>query len=176
MKIIVILLIAFSIHLSGPMPAASSEDPFCFADAADMYSVPEEMLQAISSWETGHNQSTVHWNENGTYDYGHMGINSHWYRVLGPELWDSLASPCQNTKTGAWVLAQCIQRYGCNWRAIGCYNAGGRESRETLRIKYAWNIYRTLGKIEKNTSAGAKSKARSCVSSGQAEQQKCIVH
>ncbi len=176
MKIIVILLIAFSIYLAGPMPAAASEDPFCFAEAADMYSVPKEMLQAISSWETGHNQSTVHWNENGTYDFGHMGINSQWYRVLGPELWNSLASPCQNTKTGAWVLAQCIQRYGYNWRAIGCYNAGGRASREPLRVVYAWNIYRTLKKSKKNTTSGATSGARRCTSLRGDEQQKCIVH
>ncbi len=156
-KPFILLLVVGAVYLSAPI-AAMSEDSFCFNEAAAMYNVSPELLRAISDHESGHNHSAINWNDNGTYDYGHMQINSMWYRVLGPELWDSLSDVCQSTKVGAWVLAQCIQRHGYNWSAIGCYNAGSRRASRPKRIAYAWKIYRVLayGRPIKNSGTGQK--------------------
>jgi conjugal transfer pilus assembly protein TraD len=46
-----------------------------------------------------------------------------------------LGDPCTNVRTGAWILAQCVRRYGYNWKAVGCYHSntpGRRVYRETL--------------------------------------------
>ncbi len=114
-----------------------------------MYNISPDILWTISKVESVFNPFAVNFNTNGTYDFGHMQINSSWYPVIGDRLWISLKEPCQNTKIGAWILAQCIQRHGYTWQAIGCYNA----SSEPKKVRYAWKIYRTFvkerGKIEK---------------------------
>ena len=129
------------------LPAAARADSFCFDDAAAMYQVSPDLLRAISRNESDNDHTALNWNSNGSYDYGHMQINSGWYKTLGPELWNSLADPCQSTKIGAWVLAQCIQRHGYTWGAIGCYHAGSKSTRESERIAYAWKIHWALKKI-----------------------------
>jgi len=43
-------------------------------------------------------------------------------------------------KVGAWVLRQCIGRYGYSWEAVGCYNARSQEK----RLSYINRVYRKL--------------------------------
>jgi soluble lytic murein transglycosylase-like protein len=115
---------------------------YCFEDAGRMYGISPDLLWAISRAESGHQPFVVNFNKNGTYDYGHMQVNSSWYPVLGEGLWMSLGDPCQSTKVGAWILEQCIRRHGYTWRAVGCYNA----TSEPRKVRYAWKIYRTISK------------------------------
>jgi soluble lytic murein transglycosylase-like protein len=63
------------------------------------------------------------------------------------DLWLTLDNPCQNTKVGAWILAQCIERHGYTWDAIGCYNATSKHK----RIRYAWRVYSALQKTRKGS-------------------------
>ncbi len=148
-----ISLICFILYAVLTPFTASCAD-YCFEKAASMYHISPDLLRAISNHESRHDPLAVNWNANGSYDFGHMQINSSHYQDLGHNLWMTLDDPCQNTIVGAWILAKCIQMYGYNWEAIGCYNSGtgsGRQKQDK-RAKYAWKIYRELQKNEKHVS------------------------
>jgi len=110
----------------------SSSYGFCFETASTEYGVPAELLAVISRHESGNNPEMVHWNTNGTYDYGLMGINTCHEPIL-KKLgipWQTLADPCTNVRVGAWLLRKCIDKYGYNWKGIGCYNSQTPEKRD----------------------------------------------
>jgi soluble lytic murein transglycosylase-like protein len=115
---------------------------FCFEEAGRMYGISPQILWGIAKVESNLDPSTVNWNQDGTYDFGIMQINSSWYTALGKEIWNRLGDPCINVYVGAWVLAQCIQRYGNTWEAVGCYNA----SSKSKRVRYAERVYDALRK------------------------------
>jgi soluble lytic murein transglycosylase-like protein len=115
---------------------------FCFKEASEMYGVSPELLWSIAKVESNLNPNAINWNKNGTYDYGLMQINSWWRNVLGDRLWQYISDPCMNVKIGAWILAQCLQRFGYTWEAVGCYNAVDIKKRE----KYARKVYSTYFK------------------------------
>ena len=71
-----------------------------------------------------------------------MQINSGWYKSLGKEVWNALSDPCYCTKIGAWVLSQCVAKYGNTWEAIGCYNARS----QSKRAVYANKVYKIITK------------------------------
>lgn len=139
-----IIILALSLLISVNASA------FCFSEAAAMYNQSPDLLKTIAKWESGMNPYAIHWNSNGTYDYGLMQINSSWYKVLGPELWSQLGDPCTNVKVGAWILAGCIQRYGYNWDAIGSYNS----RTPYKKAVYAQKISRELQKLSIKNSGG----------------------
>lgn len=122
--------------------APSPVHAFCFEEAGAIYRVSPQLLWAIAKVESSFNASALNRNENGSYDVGLMQINSAWAKVLGEELWASLGNPCQNVKVGAWILAQCMRRYGYTWEAVGCYNATSPDK----RAKYAWKVFSSLPK------------------------------
>ena len=115
---------------------------FCFEEAGEEYGISPELLWAIAKTESGFNVSAVHYNANGSFDYGLMQVNSSWYRELGKERWVHLNDGCYNVKVGAWILSQCIKRYGYTWMAVGCYNGVSQDK----KVQYANRIYRTLKK------------------------------
>lgn len=117
-----------------------ADNAFCFEEAGNFYGISPVILWAISKVESGFNNSAVNYNTDGSYDYCHMQINSSWYRLLGKESWNALADPCFCTKVGAWVLSQCIARYGYTWEAVGCYNARSRGK----RVIYANKVYEVI--------------------------------
>lgn len=131
-----LILLAFFSLLSFKADA----DAFCFEEAGYMYNISPQLLLTVTKEESNFNPLAIHWNTDGSYDYGLMQINSSWYKVIGPERWMSLSDPCTNVKVGAWILADCMKRYGYTWEAVGCYNAKSPGK----RIKYAWRIYRAL--------------------------------
>ncbi|MEM7828455.1 MAG: lytic transglycosylase domain-containing protein [Candidatus Aenigmatarchaeota archaeon] len=114
---------------------------FCFEEAGSMYGVSPQLLWAIAKVESGFNPAAVNYNRNGTYDFGVMQINSSWRPRLG-KLWDYLGDPCTNIKVGAWVLAQCVRKYGYTWDAVGCYSTGSGNSKKGA--KYVKKIYLTI--------------------------------
>ncbi|MDA8171385.1 MAG: lytic transglycosylase domain-containing protein [Nitrospiraceae bacterium] len=115
---------------------------FCFEAAGAEYDISPRLLWSIAKVESDFTPQAVNWNQNGTYDYGLMQINSGWAQRLGMGVWRSLGDPCTNIKTGAWILAKCVQRYGYTWEAVGCYNASNNEKRE----RYARRIYAVFKK------------------------------
>lgn len=133
-KYLLTTLVAISLLQTAPAHS------FCFAEAAAEYGVAPQLLWAISRQESGNDPYAVRRNTNGTYDYGHMQINSIWAKTLGPERWAALSDPCQSTRTGAWILSQCIQKYGYDWKAIGCYHSQTPNKRD----RYAKDIARII--------------------------------
>jgi soluble lytic murein transglycosylase-like protein len=119
---------------------ASCAYSFCFVEAGNEYNLSPDLLWAIAKAESAFDPHALNRNPDGSYDYGLMQINSSWANVLGPDVWASLSDPCQNVKVGAWILSQCVDRFGYTWRAVGCYNA----TSESKRKLYAARIYRIL--------------------------------
>lgn len=124
--------------------AALTTHAACFEEAAARYQVPVVLLQAISKIESSGNPRAINRNRDGSYDIGHMQINSRWLPVLSKygireaDLWDA----CMNTHVGAWVLAGNIRRHGYTWEAIGAYNAASPDK----RIVYAHKVAQVLKK------------------------------
>lgn len=146
MKILVLVFfVILCINISNAFCFEQSKqnDTFCFNQAGEMYNVSPVVLWAISKVESNFNNVAINYNNNGYgYDYCHMQINSRWYASL-KHVWNNLSDPCFCTKVGAWILSQCIQKYGNTWDAIGCYNAKSKNK----RIKYASKIYKAIKEI-----------------------------
>jgi soluble lytic murein transglycosylase-like protein len=117
-----------------PIPGKAA----CFEEAAARYQVPSVLLKAISRVESAGNPSALNRNKDGSFDIGHMQINSRWlpklshFGISRDQLWD----PCTNTLVGAWILAQNVQRIGYSWSAVGAYNAAS----PVMRDRYARKI------------------------------------
>jgi hypothetical protein len=118
--------------------------PFCFEEAGEMYGINPLVLRAIAKVESNFDPETINKNSNGTFDIGVMQINTIWRPVLGEERWKYLGDACYNTKTGAWILAICINKYGYNWKAIGCYNSQTPGKSEV----YAKKVFSHLKQLE----------------------------
>lgn len=135
-------LLAFMLFIV-PFIYTDKAYPFCFEEAGKEYNIAPDLLYAIADYESSFNSNAINYNKNGTYDYGHMQINSWWYDKLGPELWNALADPCTNVRTGAYILAMCIQRYGYNWDAVGCYHSPNKEIAARYITKIQEKIVKT---------------------------------
>ncbi|WP_126448268.1 lytic transglycosylase domain-containing protein [Sulfuricystis multivorans] len=129
-----ILSLALAVHVSA--------NAACFDEAAARYRIPSSLLMAISRVESSGNPHAINRNSDGSYDIGHMQINSRWipvlqrYGITERNLFDA----CTNTYVGAWILAQNIHRLGYGWDAIGAYNA----SNQAKRMAYARKVAQVL--------------------------------
>ena len=132
--------IAFATAALASLPVLAG--PACFDEAARRYHVPVELLKAISMVESRGDPNARNYNTNGSYDIGHMQINSWWLKTLEQYgiTEETLLEPCVNTNIGAWVLAQNIARYGLTWNAVGAYNAAS----DSKRLVYARKVATTL--------------------------------
>lgn len=124
--------------------AATDAFPFCFEEAGAQYSINPQILRAIAKVESNFNPAAVNKNSNGTYDVGLMQINSIWASTIGKERWRLLGDACYNTKTGAWILAGCMNKYGYTWKAIGCYNSQTPGKRD----KYSKMVFDQLQRVK----------------------------
>ena len=120
--------------------SVQSAAAFCFVKAGEEYNISPQLLWAIAKSESNFNPSAINWNQNGSFDYGLMQINSWWYSKLGHERWMRLDDPCYNVKIGAWILDQCISKHGYTWGAVGCYNSKNKYRGAV----YANKVYKNL--------------------------------
>lgn len=101
---------------------------FCFEQAGTHYNISPVILGAISWVESNHTPGAIGKNRNGSLDCGHMQINTFWAETIGPDYRYLKGSEpehaCYQTYVGAWILRQCIDRYGNTWDAVACYHAG----------------------------------------------------
>lgn len=125
--------------------ANANPSVYCFNEAAAKYGLNPMMLYAIAKVESGFNPYAIRYNrdKNGrikSYDIGVMQINSSWFPTLRRYGIDYryLYDPCTNIHIGAWILAQCVSKFGNNWKAIDCYNKGNNAKYSS---KYVWNVY-----------------------------------
>lgn len=115
---------------------------FCFKEAAEKYQVDPYILIAIAQVESKFNPYALNYNSNGSVDIGLMQINSLWQKKL-KDSWKYLFDPCFNVIVGAWILRDCIDRYGYNWKGIGCYH-----SRNKRRMyEYARKVVNTYNSL-----------------------------
>ena len=117
---------------------------FCFEEAGAQYGINPQILRAIAKVESNFNPKAINKNSNGTFDVGLMQINSSWAATLGAERWNSLGDACSNTKTGAWILSMCMNKYGYTWKAIGCYNSQTPDKRD----KYSKMVFDQLQRVK----------------------------
>ncbi|MDK9718355.1 MAG: lytic transglycosylase domain-containing protein [Trichlorobacter sp.] len=122
----------------------SNAHAYCFEEAGQLYGINPLVLRSIAGVESSNKPDAVGKNTNGSYDVGLMQINTIWKSTLGLERWKHLGDACYNTKTGAWILAACISKYGYNWRAVGCYNSQTPEKSEI----YAKKIFEKLERLK----------------------------
>jgi soluble lytic murein transglycosylase-like protein len=118
---------------------------FCFQEAGQMYGINPLVLRSIAKVESNTDPGALNRNTNGTTDVGLMQINSIWRPLMGEERWKLLGDACYNTKTGAWILAMCINDYGYNWKALGCYHS----RTPGLSEEYAKRVFGQLKKLER---------------------------
>lgn len=119
-----------------------AQDAACFNQASQRYSIPVQILKSISRTESGGNPFALHRNANGSFDIGHMQINSSWLPTLAKSgiTQRHLLNPCTNTLVGAWILAGNIRRIGYDWKAIGAYNARSPDKAAAYSRKIAANL------------------------------------
>ena len=123
------------LSLASPAHAFSS---LGFEEAAAEYGVSAHVLEAISWVESQQNPNiepvrneriSRSGKRHVSYDHGHMQINDHYWKpqidLIDPRLWEAMLNdPRICTEIGAWVLSQCVKRYGNTWNAIAAYNTG----------------------------------------------------
>ncbi len=116
-------------------------DPMCFNQAGIKYNISPVILKAISKVESNHKSTAVSSNKNGSTDNGHMQINTFWNKFL-KEDYNKLSDPCFSTHVGAWVLKQCIDRFGYGWDAVACYHTGSLSTpkKRALGKKYVRKV------------------------------------
>lgn len=122
---------------------------FCFQEAGQMYGINPLVLKSIAKVESNTDPGAFNRNRNGTFDVGLMQINSIWRAQMGEERWKLLGDACYNTKTGAWILAMCINDYGYNWKALGCYHS----RTPGLSEEYARRVFNRLKRLERGEEA-----------------------
>lgn len=126
--------------------SVSTAMPFCFEEAGTLYGVAPALLMVIAQGESKMDPLAVRWNKNGSVDVGLMQINSCHISAIGKDVWDKLIiDPCLNVTVGAWYLRKCIDKYGENWQAVGCYHSQNPKH----GIPYANKIYATWKRMEK---------------------------
>ncbi|WP_313397403.1 lytic transglycosylase domain-containing protein [Acinetobacter variabilis] len=138
-RIFLLLLVFFS----------KSVFAFCYAEAGRTYEIDPLLLIAVSQVESGLNPKAININKKGTKnqteDLGLMQINTSWLPLLSSKWQISreklMNDPCQNVYVGAYILALNINKNGVNWKSIGAYNAGFKDSNEATRVKYAMKVY-----------------------------------
>lgn len=99
-------------------------DKSLFEKYGNRYSIPSQLLWGITKIESNFNPFAFNANTNGTYDIGLMQINTIHLRLLnenGIEIND-LFHPETNIAVGSFILSQCFQKHGLNWKGLTCYN------------------------------------------------------
>lgn len=122
----------------------SENKPNYFVDAGKYYAVSPWLLWAVGKVESNHNPYAINKNKNGTYDIGIMQINSiHLKRLAKYGISkNDLFVPKINIYVGAFLLKECINKYGQNWNAVSCYNGMSAENKKYF--VYAKKVHKAL--------------------------------
>ncbi|CAI2160989.1 lytic transglycosylase [Serratia quinivorans] len=145
-KTIGILMIIFS----GPSVAQD-----CFERAGRDYRIEPTLLRAVAFRESSFRPKAMNIVSSEKYAIGMMQIHSQNLSHLsqfGITPGNLYHDSCLNIYTGAYYLAIAFKRWGYNWRAVGAYNAGFKDSpeQEQKRQKYSSEIKTIYSKIKSN--------------------------
>lgn len=118
----------------------------CINQAAVTYHVPATLILAVLAIENGAKGSASP-NQNGTFDFGPMQINSIWLskiRLYGYTQHQLQYDPCVNVKVGTWILSQQIANDSSSlWRGIGNYHSHSARLNRAYQLKVL-EVYRLL--------------------------------
>ena len=130
-------VVAFAIALTCSANAA------CWDEAAATYGQDPYLLKAIAWKESkGYVGAVGSLLKDGNRALGLMQINTiHLSRLkkIGVRRED-LFDPCVSQKVGAWVLAECMDKYKEVWRSVGCYYGGPYSQAYTAMNLYAKDV------------------------------------
>ncbi len=121
-----------------------------FKEASKIYAVELRLLLAIAKSESEFNPKAINKNAKGSIDRGIMQVNSWWIEKLRKydrkaNIEQALYDPHYNIKVGAWILQQCVRKFGHTWRAVDCYNKGAKKARSSSRYVYTvWENYKKI--------------------------------
>ena len=117
----------------------------CWDEAGRGYGIDPLLLKAIAWKESrGWTGAVGPKLRDGNRALGLMQINTIHLPSLGrfgirrEHLFDA----CTSQKVGAWVLADCIQRFGQTWKAVGCYYAGPASKNVSAQVEYVRDVQR----------------------------------
>lgn len=120
------------------LSASFSAKAECWAEAAEQYSVDPLLLMAIGWKESrGRIASVGPKLKDGNQAIGLMQINTIHLKMLSKYgiTKDHLFEPCVSQKVAAYVLADCIKKFGQKWSAVGCYYGGpASQAYKAMRI------------------------------------------
>lgn len=115
----------------------------CWEEAASMYGHDPLLLKAIAWKESrGYTKAVGTLLKDGNRALGLMQINTihlpflSKYGIRREHLFD----PCLSQKIGAWVLAECLQKKGDIWKAVGCYYGGPASRAYNAMDNYAKDV------------------------------------
>lgn len=122
----------------------------CINQAAIQYNVPATLIISVLQVEDGR-AGMASPNDNGSFDYGPMQINSIWLRTLKPYGYtrDQLQNdPCTNVWVGTWILSQRIADSKEFWRGVASYHSYSIPQ----NTKYQQKVLKNYAKIIKYIS------------------------
>lgn len=102
------------------------------------YDIPPQLLWGIAKAESNLDPYAVNKNTNGTYDLGLMQINTIHLPMLKKNgiMARDLFNPETSIAVGAYILSQCFDKHGRNWKGLTCYNGrieGNDYAKKVLR-------------------------------------------
>jgi soluble lytic murein transglycosylase-like protein len=122
-----------------------SSSTTCWEHAAHPYGIDPTLLKAIAWKESrGWTNAVGPTLKDGNRALGVMQINTIHLPALArfgirrEHLFDA----CVSQKVGAWILAQCMQRFGATWKAVGCYYAGPASKAVRAQEGYVKDVQR----------------------------------
>lgn len=119
------------------IPPAIHERVVCSVSAAAKYDIPANVMLAVAFQEAGKPGQAVP-NDNGTYDYGSMQINTAWLHELskyGITAHDVSRAGCYSYDLAAWRIRHHIRhdRAGDMWQKVANYHSYTPEYNQEYR-------------------------------------------
>jgi soluble lytic murein transglycosylase-like protein len=117
----------------------------CWEQAGQAYGIDPLLLKAIAWKESnGRADAIGPLLPDGNRALGLMQINTIHLPALAPYgiRREDLFDACVSQRVGAWVLADCIQRFGPTWKAVGCYYTGPASRNVAAQVGYVRDVQR----------------------------------
>ena len=129
--------------------AHAEQNDTLFLKYGKAYDILPQILWGIAKVESDLNPYAVNKNTNGTYDIGLMQINSIHLPMLKKQgiTARDLFNPETSIAVGAYILSQCFDKHGRNWKGLTCYN--GRIENNDYAKKVLREILAKTGKSNK---------------------------
>jgi soluble lytic murein transglycosylase-like protein len=115
----------------------------CWQEASNVHKVDPILLQSVGWQESrGRTAAVGPLLPDGNRALGVMQINTIHLPALKAQgiSRNDLFDPCTSVMVGAWVLRDCINRFGQSWRAVGCYYAGPNSRAFTAMEGYVQQV------------------------------------